>query len=286
MPRSADLPAMPEPQILLRDTPLYDRFSPNAQRIRQLESFSETIDLYCVECGDRSIFRDINFVQYNARPLAASMIPVSEIQGIEDRANERALSSHFFSVELECTRNRSHKTYFVFNVGEGFICKVGQYPSLADLEIAELGKYRAVLGSSYGELTRAVGLAAHGIGIGSFIYLRRIFENLVFEAAQEKSESDSAWSIEQWKHKRMEDKIKELEGILPEDLIANRAIYAILSKGVHELGENECLEYFATIQSGIELILDEKLTKIQRQKKQKSLQQAISKITGKLSSDS
>ena len=50
-----------------------------------------------------------------------------------------------------------------------------------DLIIPEIAKYKAVLGTQYREFSKAIGLFAHGIGIGSFVYLRRIIENLVFD---------------------------------------------------------------------------------------------------------
>ena len=41
------------------------------------------------------------------------------------------------------------------------------------------------------EFTKAIGLAANGVGIGSFVYLRRIFENLVFQAFDEAKKEPS-----------------------------------------------------------------------------------------------
>ncbi|MGE7954793.1 hypothetical protein [Lysinibacillus xylanilyticus] len=57
----------------------------------------------------------------------------------------------------------------------------------------------------------------------------------------------------------MDDKIKLLQNKLPEVLIENRAVYGIMSKGIHELSEDECLALFPDVKLGIELILDEKL---------------------------
>ena len=45
------------------------------------------------------------------------------------------------------------------------LTKIGQYPSIADLSVAELKKYQKVLqADDYRELSRAIGLASHGIG--------------------------------------------------------------------------------------------------------------------------
>ena len=57
--------------------------------------------------------------------------------------------------------------------------KIGQYPSVADLSFPELKDYRKVMSKDDDkELKRAIGLHASGIGIGSFVYLRRIFERI------------------------------------------------------------------------------------------------------------
>jgi hypothetical protein len=56
--------------------------------------------------------------------------------------------------------------WFLFDIRDGTITKAGQFPSLADLAEPSLRRYQSVLGDDkYKELTRGVGLAAHGIGI-------------------------------------------------------------------------------------------------------------------------
>jgi hypothetical protein len=71
---------------------------------------------------------------------------------------------------------------------------------------------------------------------------------------------------------------------LPEFLFENRSIYGILSKGIHELSEEECKEYFPVVRGAIEMILDAKLQEVERAKKLKSNQASISAIAGKLKS--
>src|SRR5205823_229147 len=91
------------------------------------------------------------------------------------------------------------RTNEVFNVYSYFDCqlmvlqKVGQFVSIADLHIGQIKKYNTVLSKEQlKEFTRAIGLAANGIGIGSFVYLRRIFENLILEA-QGKASKNIDW---------------------------------------------------------------------------------------------
>lgn len=65
----------------------------------------------------------------------------------------------------------------------------------------------------------------------------------------------------------------------------NRIIYSVLSKGIHELSEEECLYSFEPLKLGIELILDEKKEIVERKKKideaKKSIQRVFEKMKGK-----
>ena len=54
---------------------------------------------------------------------------------------------------------------------------------------------------------------------------------------------------------------------LPEFLVANRTLYAIMSLGVHTLSEEKCLEAFPIVRIGIEVMLDEHLERRAREQK-------------------
>jgi len=102
---------------------------------------------------------------------------------------------------------------FYFRVKDLRISKVGQYPSLADLHLQGIAKYRKVLEpKEYAELARAIGLSAQGIGIGSFVYLRRVFENLI-EIAHQKASGVEGWEEGNFQKVRMHEKI------LPQDIV-------------------------------------------------------------------
>jgi len=193
-------------------------------------------------------------------------------------------SNLLFDHIFYCSRNEKHKLFFYFRIHNNTITKIGQYPSLADLATVEIQKYRKVLGTErYAEFNRAVGLTSHGVGIGAFVYLRRIFENLIEEAHQLNISSDG-WDEDKYQRGRMDDKIELLEHSLPEFLVQNKSLYSILSKGLHELEESECLDAFPITKLGIELILDEKLEKLEREKKIKQASKDIGELTQKLKS--
>lgn len=149
------------------------------------------------------------------------------------------------------------------------IQKVGQYPSLADMQMFDVEKYRSVLGKeNYRDLTRAIGLNADGIGAGAFLYLRRIIERLAEEAHQEAKKKDN-WDEqveEDYTKARFVEKVQMLEDkgqvIIPDILTDVKSrIYAVLSKGVHESTDDECMELFPYMQFIIEQILDERIRK-------------------------
>lgn len=163
------------------------------------------------------------------------------------------------------------------------ISKVGQYPSVADFHIGQLRKYGKILPKDkMREFTKAIGLAANGVGIGSFVYLRRIFEYLVFEAFEVAKDRNKEFDIDGFTTARMNEKIQMLSGFLPDFLVENHIIYGILSKGIHELSEEDCKKYFTILRESIEMILDEKLEAHQKELKKASIKQTLSQITGQL----
>ena len=162
------------------------------------------------------------------------------------------------------------------------IMKVGQYPSVADIHIGLVKQYDKVLEKPIlKEFTKAIGLAANGVGIGSFVYLRRIFEGLVIDAYNEALQNGKV-DAEQFEKQRMDEKIESLKGYLPPFIVENHGIYGILSKGIHELSEDECLAYFDCMRQSIELILDERLEQLAKKKKQEEVKKSINSIASKI----
>lgn len=80
----------------------------------------------------------------------------------------------------------------------------------------------------------------------------------------------------------MDEKISLLSEHLPSFIVENKAIYGILSKGIHELNEAECLAYFDCMRSSIELILDEKLEILARRKKEEQVKKTLNAISSKI----
>ncbi|KLT64020.1 hypothetical protein [Pedobacter sp. BMA] len=186
-------------------------------------------------------------------------------------------------LELRCKRSTDvFKFYVRWDADNKILMKIGQYPTIADFHIDQVKQYDKLLDKEkLREFTKAIGLAANGVGIGSFVYLRRIFEDLIYEAYSEYVNKNG--QLDGFNKKRMADKIDTLHDFLPEFLVENKELYGILSKGIHELEEKDCLAHFDAVKVGIEMILDEKLEQLNKKKKAEAarlkIQQAASAIT-------
>ena len=253
------LPALPSAKDFCLSVPLYERFEYDDEKNNgffEVEQFEGTLDFHCLECRQHSVFT----VRKN------------------NYSTNCYYTNYIFSLQFACSRNASHRALFLFRAHKGIIEKIGQFPSLADLALPDLRKYRPILGETrFKELTRAIGLTTHGVGVGAFVYLRRIFESLI-EQAHQSAVSDQGWDEDTFVRARMDEKIGMLKEHLPKFLVENRSLYGILSVGVHTLSEEDCLAAFPAVRLAIELILDDLLEEHERQSKLKEAAQSLASL--------
>jgi len=249
------------------ETPLYDKIS-----LSNLEEnfFSGDVDGYSNILQDNTTY-DINFEWFDSW---------------SEWESQKHKIVGYVEVTLTCKRKSNNVLRFLIyrdTRNNGFIEKVGQDPSMADLQFSHLQtKYDKVLEDKYlKEFKRAVGLASHGVGAGSFVYLRRIFENLISQTFETHQKEISVKS-EEFKTKRMEDKVDVLKSFLPSQLVKMKGIYGILSRGIHELDDEICLTHFGPLKLSIELILDQKIEEKKKSDKDKLVDDQIKDIQQKI----
>jgi hypothetical protein len=261
-------PDLPSAEDLCVRRPLYAPYEiPNTtahkNQLYRFISSNFQIDTFCPWCAQATVLLggkfDLHCEDFNFR--------------MDDRTFEK---------KFICSRRHNHEFYFYFRLEHRVLTKVGQSPSMADIEQGQIQHYRSVLEREhYQELNRALGLASHGVGIGSFVYLRRIFERLVDEARAVAAELPG-WDQESFLKCRMDEKILLLKDHLPSFLVEQRTLYGILSQGVHCLDEETCLVHFPVIRAGIELILDQKLSLEQQARKMADAKKQIGQIQQQL----
>ncbi|WP_407270031.1 hypothetical protein [Radiobacillus sp. PE A8.2] len=282
---------LPDAEDLFMNVSIYESFNFNIDDLDAIDKIiyeHELIDCYCIDCKKESTFHFVT-PRYSYPINALGKDKTGSIHESQEETDKRVFKSlttegpYYINITYKCSRNKNHELVFIIMINGTRLIKIGQYPSIADFEGSSLKKYQKILGNDkYRELSRGIGLASHGVGIGSFVYLRRIFEYLIELAHQEATEHEVKFEDDVYNSKRMDERILMLKNFLPEFLVENRNIYGILSKGVHELTEKSCLEIFPHVKFGIELILDEQLFKIEKKSKVEKAKQKIRSIAQQL----
>jgi hypothetical protein len=210
-----------------------------------------SIDAYCPNCKKRSVFRiQSGTAQYGTEK---PQIPKFGLITVSAKCTRETHNNLLGRLE-----NCDHIFYVIFKRYSNELLKIGQYPSKGDMDFGELDdSYKELSDHLRNELGTSIGLYAHGVGIGSFVYLRRILETLV-EEAHEKAKTEQNWNEDIYIQSRMTEKIQLLSGFLPTRLVKSANLYGILSKGLHELSENECKKHYSLVRQAIQLILKQK----------------------------
>lgn len=279
---------------------LYDSMDITEENIQELVDLlngNVRISTYCKQCKAERVFTmkpvvcyvigrgeyealKVSDIIYEAQKFycSTSNNPLNAMLGTATAVAKE--KSRLIVFEFICAMNNSHHLDFVVLTDNSTFRKIGQYPSVADLAFPELDKYNKVMSENdRRELGKALGLFANGIGIGSYVYLRRILERLL-----EKVKADAGDTVDSnmFNRARMGEKMKMLQEYLPKTLADNPSIYGILSKGIHELSEKECLSYFIVVKDCLLMIFDEWAREKEKSKKEESIRSELSRIASKL----
>jgi hypothetical protein len=254
------------------EAPLYSHY-PNVRNdggsslSSYLTHYNFQFDGYCVFCERDSTFKTRKVNNHDdMRKLAYQ---------------NRLIPNSVETIIAYCQRQIIHEYFYIFHIFEDVIVKFGQFPSMETIANSDMAKFRQILGKQYfSELHRAGGLMSHDIGIGAFVYLRRIFERLL--ATHREEYEKERGPIEGYDSKRVDEKIDALKSVLPETLVRNRAVYGILSKGLHELDEDTCKKFFPILKAAIIAILEEDYQTREKKKAADELTKAIAAAAGEI----
>ena len=231
------------------------------------------LELFCPICKKRRIFcfQNSEFVKVYWRG--------NNIQYCNS-VKEFLSEVDYFSVRAQA--DCEHNLLVIFKkIDDSTIMKVGQYPSIYDLnEEINNRTFLKMLDEEYeGYYKNACSLYSFNTCIGAIIYLRRIFEKILLDTYNENKESIDL-SLEDFKKLRMENKLKKLSNHLPSILFEQgfNIIYTKISDGVHNLSEDECQQIFPILKNAIEEILIDKLEIKEKQKRRQDISKQISNL--------
>lgn len=259
---------------LYTEKQLYD-FIPLLEKII---NYAEKV--YCPICKDDSIFKiNIdNTLKVNINNSLSSMGGIDSGSNVE--STSRFIKSILSNLSFTCSKNQSHKINICVHFSDkDTVIKIGQYPAITHLQFRDISKYDKELKRFADEYRTSLRLFSQNIGIGSFVYLRRIFEQVVENVHQELIK-ETKWDEHKYKKlNRMEDKInmcEEFRSVFPDEIKKYKIrIWKLLSIGIHELEENECMQMYPILKFLMEAILDDI---IERKQKALKLKEAVSKL--------
>ena len=291
----------------LQNSGLYDEIAITQENIQDLISLiagEVRLDVYCKDCGANRIFAmnpipylsSDNAGKYTFNYLSELLKHFQQMQAkidwLEtDTYNDTKwfwstqvtdFSTRIMCFQFICMLNPSHHLDYVVITDAQKMRKIGQYPSVADLTFPELDAYKKdISDEERKELRRAIGLYAQGIGVGSYVYLRRVFERII-DKAKDYAIDDQKLNLDDYQKAKMDQKIQMLRGYLPTILTENKGIYGIISKGIHELAEEDCIEYFPIMQEAIFMILRQWKQKREELESTKAITSKIATIAEKV----
>ncbi|CAG0966078.1 hypothetical protein MTYP_00998 [Methylophilaceae bacterium] len=259
--------------------PLYEKIDIGSENQKVAESillFEKTFDAYCPFCRLDSTFKthvpeDVmkKYKQYSALMPLSNPGDVSKNFSIWDTRN--------IQKSAQCTRDPHELRYF-FTIDDSSLIKIGQHPPLAEHALAETTELSQALSrTQLNELNTAIKLASHGVGVGSYVYLRRVFESLINQAHQTAS-LNQGWNEGQYNALSMKDRIQLLSPHLPEFVVQTPQLYGLFGKALHELTDDECLANFDVLKNGIFAIAEERLIQLSRLKRMDEVKKAIAKL--------
>ena len=284
--------SLPSPRDFFTRTPLYSPFTVNnladVWRLRWLLEFSGEYDAYCPRCRKDSTFEGLEttepavrkamFVELATEEKAVITVPPrlkSEVHRVSLRCKRKECRQRVY-IRVQAVNTHTEQGALLHGVKYYTVHKIGQDPSIADIELPDVDKYRAVLtDEQQNEFYKAITSAANGYAIGAYVYLRRIFEGLVTTAHREALEDGSVDEAASNKATRMHEKIGLLKHHLPDSLVENAGTYTILSLGIHELSEARCGKYYDLMYASIKLILDEQLERAANDARREQIRKAI-----------
>jgi hypothetical protein len=286
------------------DAPLYHALklehSSAISTLQGLRTSRGQLDRYCPKCGKSTTWQVSVTTEDESRAKMARAAAAS--------LNGGSISQVWlqdFGLTLRCARDTKHRCTLHFAVEvhprkpraesasapqseakyefEVTVRKVGQYPSLADIQLGNLAEFEdGISMEQRKEFVRAVNTSAHGFNVAACVHYRRVFEGALREAYDEKLRTEGMPDWPDYAKMRTDERIDALKGYVPQFLAEHPHLYTILSKGVHELTEEECGEAMPVLREAIELMLHEKVDAIRREKRRSAASKLIARTLNKL----
>lgn len=232
---------------------------------------------YCHKCKkefpfniQRSLFADVlcngryNYFEFTKSELvgpgysALGKIEINngKIEGLNPPYSKETILNNkiwYVKYKFNCTNNPIHEYIILISIelkdGKFIVRKIGQNPSMLTVKGFDFDKYRKFLEKidAYNDYKKADLSFADHFYAGAYTYLRRIFEKLIkYYLGDAQLEDD-----------HMDTKIDKVkDNFDPRINSYLKPLYGVLSKGIHELSEEESKNYYEYLKAIIDMQLE------------------------------
>lgn len=189
------------------------------------------------------------------------------------------VSCSYYQYKFTCTKSKNHeyKMFLLIKREKEYfsITKIGQYPSMIDVWGFDFDIYKKQLENikAYSDFKKAELCLADSFVAGAYTYLRRVFEKMLSKYCE---------GIE-LKDNHVETRIKAAKDKFDErihPMLSN--LYKILSKGIHELDDDEALIHYQYLRAAIEMQLEHVKEQNDRDNQSNELNKYLSEIASKI----
>jgi len=239
---------------------------------------------YCVMCqADESFTSNShldylsNYGTYWHKIKNGNYLFIGEYKDKNLYLDEDNLGKSYLRTEiLTCNLDESHQYIIYYEVffdeNEFVITKIGQNISPYEIGLPEVKKYEKILDEfDIKEDYRKVFIhRIHGDYIAALLYLRRVFEKMINKLIDDSTDSRTLMDV----------KIKNLKKdnkINPDIEELTSSVYALMSKGIHELNNEECNELFKSLNEFVEMQLIFVKTEKEKKKKYSEIRREVNK---------
>lgn len=240
----------------------------------------DTLMRFCPECGMNTTFKKCKSYEKILHEINLSRVSGTPGQILNHDQKISKISKVMFGNSeglfvqaYECCMNEEHKRYSIYHKVNNKIIKIGQYPSDVDDNSKEhLDKLKRICSKNEAKeianyISTALIMESYGYGIASLLYMRRAFEKLITISEQKLSIDSSG--------KLMKDRIKS-NPLLPEQIKNNSRIYNIISEGIHNQTEEECLDIFQAIKIGVIILISKTYSNVEEEQYLNELSKLVS----------
>lgn len=275
----------------LFDAPLYQsvqlEYDAASKVLRGLRTTAgQRLDRHCPSCGKSTTWTVAIAPDDERNAKLEHAVVIGPGSGGPPRFNWMGA----FQLRLYCARQNLHQCTLFFTVEEpavqlrvqnrlanadekepvppAKILKTGQYPSLTDIQLGTLKEFEeGMTAQQRKEFVRAINTSAHGFNVAACVHYRRVFESVLFDARDAKLKADGTTAWPEFERLRTDERIAALKDYLPQFMVEHPHLYGILSKAVHELTEEECGEAMPVLRQAIELMIQDKVDAIRKEKR-------------------